>query len=796
MIAEDRRVAGAAALATALGAFALSPVYSSGAWRLPVLAVVALVLAGGLLMRTGGPALWARATQGRPVPARLAALGVVLVPVGQLYLVLCLLTASFAPEAAFAGVLPTPGSLDDLGAVLAEGGAEIREQATPALVLTGLLALTTLFVGVIAVTVDLVAVAGRQAAVGGLALLVLYCVPVATITGGIGLVAVAAPSAGLGLLLWADQHRRLAAAGRSTRTPFGTGTTAALRIGLTAVVAGLVVGSLVPTLREGSLATGLGGGSGGSTGTSLDPVAALQGQLTLPEPIDLLRLRTEVEDPGYLRAVTLDEYDSENGWTMSNLDGEDSIVDDDRLAPLPSGVGARPVTATIQAIQHEDRFLPVPFSPLTVQMLDGPGDDWRFDPVADTVFGRGVTSAGQSYTVAAAEPRPAAEVLGQAEQLPPGDEVQQRFTALPALDPRVTDEVADKIGDATSPYDRVRRIHSFLTDRAEGFRYSLATEPGTTGDDLVDFLRLRRGYCEQYAGTMAVMVRAAGVPARVALGYTTGIVQADGSRLITSDDAHAWVEAYFEGVGWVPFDPTPISVDRRAEMAWAPRADAPDRADGGAAVAEPSVPTQAGPTARTDRADGAVPQAQLGQDDEGLLPQLLPVAGIALLAAAVLAAPAGARILQRRRRVAAGTAAALWDELTATALDAGVRMHPAWTPRQAARELSGVMRRTGAGAGEAGTDAVRRLALAEEAASYGPARSTSAREPAHPDLHAALRTTRRALLAAAPRRSRLRARWWPASLVTTARAGVAGWVRRARGATPGSLRRRTGTHAV
>jgi hypothetical protein len=213
-------------------------------------------------------------------------------------------------------------------------------------------------------------------------------------------------------------------------------------------------------------------------------------------------------------------------------------------------------------------------------------------------------------------------------------------------------------------------------------------------------------------------------------------------------------------------------------------------------VAEPSVPTQAGPTARTDRADGAVPQAQLGQDDQSLLPELLQVGGIALLVAAVLASPAAARVLQRRRRVAAGTAGALWDELSASALDLGVRMHPAWTPRQAARELSAVMRRSGGRAGEAGADAVRRLALAEETASYGPPRGTSAREPAHPDLHAALRTTRRALMAAAPRRGRLRARWWPASLVATVRSGLGGWVRRAREFGPAALRRRTGTRAV
>jgi transglutaminase-like putative cysteine protease len=794
MTAEDRRTAGAAAAATALGAFALSPVYASRAWLPPVLAVVLVVLAGGLLLRAGGPALWARATPGRPAPGRLSAAGVVLVPFGQLFLVVCLLTAMYAPGDAIAGVLPTRDSLAHLGGVLAEGSAELREQATPALPLTGLLALTTLFVGLIAVTVDLVAVAGHQAAVGGLALLVLYCVPVATITGGIGLVAVAAPAAGLALLLWADQQRRLASSGRGPRALLGAGTMSAIRIGVAAVLAGLVVGSLVPTLGEGSFTTGLGGGSGSATGTSLDPVAELQGQLTLPEPIDLLQVDTSVDDLGYLRAATLDEYDVDNGWSISNLDGEASIVDDDRLAPLPAGQTTRPVTVTVRVLEHDDRFLPVPTSPLTVRMNDAPGDDWRFDPTAGTVFGRGVSTTGQSYTVTAVEPRPSPELLGRASQLPPGDAVQQEFAAIPPLDPRVTDVVAEVVAGATSPYERVRRIHAFLTDRRNGFRYSLATEPGTSGDDLVDFLRLQRGYCEQYAGAMAVMVRAAGVPARMALGYTAGQVLGDGSRLITSDDAHAWVEVYFQGLGWVPFDPTPISVDRRADMSWAPRADADTPTADSAAEPVP-LPAPAGPSARTDRADGPVPSAQLGQDDAAFLPRVLLVLGVVALAAAVVAAPAVARLLQRRRRVAAGTAGALWDELTASALDVGLRLHPAWTPRQAARELSAVMRKAGGPAGADGADAVRRLALAEEVASYGRADSVAARGPGHPDLVAALRTTRRVLLAAASRRTRFRARLWPASLVTATRSRTASWTRARLGALR-PPRRRQGTRTV
>ena len=55
---------------------------------------------------------------------------------------------------------------------------------------------------------------------------------------------------------------------------------------------------------------------------------------------------------------------------------------------------------------------------------------------------------------------------------------------------------------------------------------------------------------------MAVMVRAAGVPARVALGYVPGTASTNGTRAITTDDAHAWVEVYFSDLGWVPFDPT------------------------------------------------------------------------------------------------------------------------------------------------------------------------------------------------------------------------------------------------
>lgn len=775
MTRADRRSAAAAAAATVLGSLALLPVFTTSAWLRPVLSVVLVVWGGGLLLRRGGPVLWQRVAPGRPVPRAAVLTGTAAVPLVQLLLVLVVLTVFYAPGDAWWRLLPTPTSVADLVGVLADGFAELREQATPALPLTGLVALTALLVGLVAVAVDLIAVAGRQAALAGLGLLLLYCVPVSTVTGSIGLTAVVAPAAGFGLLLWADQRRRLAAEDRSTaRATTGSGSGAALRVGVLALLGGLLLGAVLPTLPEGSFGTGLGGGSGpgGTTGVALDPVAALQGQLTRPEAMELLRVETDVADPGHLRAVVLDQYDAEAGWTMSNLDGELSVVQPD-LAPLPPAQERRRVTARFTARGHDDRFLPVLWSPRSVA-VDDPAD-WRYDPATGTVFGRETTTAQRSWLVEADQPVPGTELLRSAAPLDPADPVQRRFTALPELDPEVTATVGEVIAGARSPYERVRRISDYLSDRANGFVYSLSTAPGTSDDDLVNFLRLKRGYCEQYAGAMAVMVRAAGIPARVALGYTPGEVLEDGSRRVTTDDAHAWVEAYFSGLGWVPFDPTPISEERSVDLAWAPRGgeDPGDITGGSTATSAP----QAQPTPRTDRAGDAVTAAQRPAAAQGWLRPVLVTTGAVLLVAVVVAVPVGARALQRRRRLAAGGARDLWDELVATVTDLGLALDPAWTPRRSATSLAD---QAGHGrdpvlAQRAG-DAVRRLALAEEAASYGP-------PVAHDDdraqrLREELRTARRGLGHAVPRRTRLRATLWPASLMTGTVAGLADRARR------------------
>ena len=117
----------------------------------------------------------------------------------------------------------------------------------------------------------------------------------------------------------------------------------------------------------------------------------------------------------------------------------------------------------------------------------------------------------------------------------------------------------EAVGGARSPYAAALALESWFREQG-GFTYN--EQPPLTNSaepPLVAFLlRSREGYCQHYAGAMAVMLRLLGVPARVAAGFTTGKYD-KGSRewVVTDHNAHTWVEAYFPGFGWLPFDPTP-----------------------------------------------------------------------------------------------------------------------------------------------------------------------------------------------------------------------------------------------
>ena len=109
---------------------------------------------------------------------------------------------------------------------------------------------------------------------------------------------------------------------------------------------------------------------------------------------------------------------------------------------------------------------------------------------------------------------------------------------------------------ASSPYAATLAVERWLR-AGGGFAYDQHPPLPATGHPLVDFVTTsRRGYCQHFAGAMTVMLRFLGIPSRVAVGFTSGRYR-DGAWVVTDHDAHAWVEAWFDGYGWLPFDPTP-----------------------------------------------------------------------------------------------------------------------------------------------------------------------------------------------------------------------------------------------
>lgn len=113
-------------------------------------------------------------------------------------------------------------------------------------------------------------------------------------------------------------------------------------------------------------------------------------------------------------------------------------------------------------------------------------------------------------------------------------------------------------GSARSPYAAAYALQRWLRSTG-GFTYT--DHPAQSRFPLVDFVaRTRAGYCQHFAGAMALMLRYLGIPARVAVGFSSGTYSSSKQAwLVTDHDAHAWVEVWFSGYGWLPFDPTPTS---------------------------------------------------------------------------------------------------------------------------------------------------------------------------------------------------------------------------------------------
>ena len=731
----------AAAVAVALASAALQPVYDDLGWVVRVVGGVAAVAVTAWLARlVGVPRLL------QPLLA-LAGLG--------LYAAL-----AFAAGTLAYGLVPTGETVRALGDLVTAGLLDVEQLAPPVPTTPGLVLLAVLGVGAIAVAVDAVAVVLRRVAAAGLPLLLLFAVPSAVLPGGLGWLPFVLGAAGwLGLLL-ADSSDRVSRWGTPLRSARVTETDPSLgrvgrRIGAAALGVAVVVPALVPGL-DGRLlgGGGEGGGFGGSRSTTTyNPFLSLAGQLRQPDPQALF---TYTSDGGsdYTRLTTLDVFDPDSGWSSSELSGD---IDDDRVQdgiprPLGRNAATEPVRVEVDLTrQLAGPWLPVPMVPDEVE-IDGP---WLWDAEAETVFSTrtSVRDVRDPYVVKTARLVPDVALLREPQDPPTA--ITQVYGERPELSPEAQRFLDETIAGEATAYDRVAALQARFTSGE--FEYSEATSvpPTNAPDALTAFLQTKEGFCEQYAAAMAALVRALGLPARVAVGFTGGTRVDDDSWLVTTDEAHAWPEVWFSGAGWVRFEPTPRSGEVSVpDYTLAPSADDPSAAPSAAPSVAPAVPqtgSSAGPTSADRADDGGLGAAGTGAGDDGGPSRLLLLVPAVL---ALLAVPALLAAVRRRRRWRSPGALVAWAAVHDDAVDVGHRWRSADSPRAAAAHLVAA-RSLPAPAAEA----LGRVATAAE-------RSRYAREAGAVDA-AALRedtaAVRAALLATAEPRDRWRARLAPPS---------------------------------
>ncbi len=130
------------------------------------------------------------------------------------------------------------------------------------------------------------------------------------------------------------------------------------------------------------------------------------------------------------------------------------------------------------------------------------------------------------------------------------------YLKLPPLDPRVPNLARDITASAPSNYDKAVALEQYLSTH---FGYTLELPHTLAPDPLANFLfERKRGHCEYFASSMAVMLRSLQIPSRIVTGFRGGeFNDLTGQYVVRASDAHSWVEAYFPGSGWISFDPTP-----------------------------------------------------------------------------------------------------------------------------------------------------------------------------------------------------------------------------------------------
>jgi transglutaminase-like putative cysteine protease len=705
-------MAGAVALSVSGAALSLNGVLRGWAWYLPVLTTVLVVC---LTMAA------LRALKAHPL----------LVTAGGFASLAAIVTFTFFRRVSIAGFIPSGATMPDLNRLIRRASETVLGESAPVAPNAGIVMVTCAVLGLTVILIDALAVPLNMPATTGLGLLAILVVPAMVKPQSAGFLGFSATVAGYLMILASSQWFS-----PDSRTPADTGRNPgqfrrAALTGAVVLAATLVVPLAIPGFDQGTFPQGSRLNPWG-TSTGLNPMITLGNSLRTPSGTGRITYATNATTPLYLRSVTVDNFDGDS-WGPDDRDESRRPL----AGPLETGYEViadeqlRQVTA-VDAGTFSSPYLPVPYAPESVRGLSG---RWTWDPATLSIKGSDANSLSQQYIVTSSAPKLTAGLLAQ--QSGPVQAISDDFTRIPGNIPDIVRTTADSVtGSSGTPYAKAMAIQNYL--RSAEFTYSLQSpvQGGYDGNGLsvlADFLAQKSGYCIHYASAMAVMARLEGIPSRIAVGYAPG--RLTGSTVsvagqgalpeyeVDARDAHAWPELYFQGLGWVSFEPTP---SRGVVPDYATQASTP----GGNALDNNNdlVPSDA-PTATPQPSATPLPAPGTGGGSDAgslLLPWLLGTAGV--LGVVLLAAsPRLVRMGVRARRLrsqdpSSGRAVPLaWYELLDLGTDYGLPPGPSETPRTYSARLRGssLLGEAG-GMDDAAHQAVVSLTADFERRKYGP----------------------------------------------------------------------------
>jgi transglutaminase-like putative cysteine protease len=286
--------------------------------------------------------------------------------------------------------------------------------------------------------------------------------------------------------------------------------------------------------------------------------------------------------PYYLRTATYDVYTG-RGWTRS--DGQKRQVaagtlifpDDTTERPIAEEPAVETVTIKMEKAVGRSLFAPgfpiKAFAPLVVYETAG-------QPLIGGLEAANSIAPGEAYQVSVSISHATeGQLSGAGTDYPQA--IRDLYLGTKGMTDRTRELALQLAADAgaTDPYFRAKALAQYLGHDAS-FTYATdAPVPTTPGQDLVDFFLFdpkgRIGYCEYYASAMALMARSLGIPARVAVGYAPGDLNADKTFTVRERNAHAWAELYFPGYGWQIFEATKSIDPEFVRTSGGPRATPP-----------------------------------------------------------------------------------------------------------------------------------------------------------------------------------------------------------------------------